>query len=271
MSKMKNLARNYVYWQGIDTDIQRLCKECPECQQKLTNPPKQFHHWEFSHAPWIRLHIDFAEVKQQKFLLIVDSFTKWLEIYPMNSTATTPVIENLYEVFARYGLPKTIVSDNGPPFQSDEFAIFMKQNGIQHKFSSPYHPNFNGQVERYVKKFKNALNSDCRGSLRARIARFLLSYRRAPNISTGLSPAELMFNRRIRSRLDLLCFDLTSFIQAKPQTITRSFEVGTEVLAHIYNSTQKWTPGKITNRKGKVMYEIDIGGQNTISRHVDQL
>jgi len=164
---MKTLARNYVYWHGIDTDIQQLCKECPECQQKFTNPPKQFHHWEFSHAPWIRLHIDFAEVKQQKFLLIVDSFTKWLEIYPMNSTAATPVIENLYEVFARYGLPKTIVSDNGPPFQSDEFATFMKKNGIQHKFSSPYHPNSNGQVERYVQTFKNALNSDCRGSLRA--------------------------------------------------------------------------------------------------------
>jgi len=106
----------------------------------------------------------------------------------------TALIEVLRTQFAHFGLPITVVSDNGPPFHSDEFGSFLKVNGVGHKFAPPYHPNSNGQVERYVRTFKEALKADKHGSLSSRLNRFLLSYRRTPHTSTGFSPAELLFN-----------------------------------------------------------------------------
>ena len=56
-----------------------------------------------------------------------------------------------------YGLPEQIVTDNGPQFTSDEFATFLKENGIKHIRSSPYHPLSNGAAERFVRTFKEAI------------------------------------------------------------------------------------------------------------------
>jgi len=174
---MKNLARNYVYWRGIDKDIEQMVKDCPACIQKLACPAQQFHAWEQTSTPWCRIHADFADFEQQKFLLIVDSYSKWLEIVPMRSTTVAAVITVLRHVFACFGLPITFVSDNGPPFQSSELVNFFRLNGVTHKFAPPYHPNSNGQVERYVRTFKEALGADTYGSLSSRLNHFLLSYR----------------------------------------------------------------------------------------------
>jgi hypothetical protein len=191
MTKMKNLAQNYVYWPGIDGDIENLVKSCALCNQKLSNPAKQWHPWEFSATPWTRLHLDFAEYKKKLYLIIVDSYSKWPEIFETSATSATNTTEILRELFASFGLPQLIVSDNGPPFHSEELVTFLRLNGIRSRFSSRSHPNSNGQAERYVRTFKEAMSADTEGSTRSRVSRFLFSYRRAPNSTTGYSPAEL--------------------------------------------------------------------------------
>ena len=88
--------------------------------------------WAWPSAPWQRLHIDFAGPFIGKmFLLVIDSNSKWLEVELMPSTASEATIEKLREMFARYGNPEQLVSDNGPHFTSHEFAEFMKRNGIK--------------------------------------------------------------------------------------------------------------------------------------------
>ena len=121
----------------------------------------------------------------------------------MSSTTASSTIDVLRHLFSRYGLPEQLVSDNGPQFSSDQFELFMRQNGIKHYRSAPYHPATNGAVERFVKTFKQAIKT---GKMSRKptcevLCDFLLRYRSTPHAVTGLSPAELFLNRIV---LDLL-------------------------------------------------------------------
>ena len=113
-------------------------------------------------------------------------------------------------LFARYGVPAQLVSDNGPQLKSDEFEQFLKRNGIKHITSAPYHPATNGLAERCVESFKNGMKSETEvKSLNIKLARFLLAYRNAPHSTTGEPPSQLFLGRRLRTRLDLLKPDLS--------------------------------------------------------------
>ena len=88
------------------------------------------------------------------FLIVIDAYSKWLEVHCMKSTTSNATIEKLREIFATHGLPAILVSDNGSNFTSSEFKEFMKRNGIKHIKVTPYHPASNGLAERAVRVFK---------------------------------------------------------------------------------------------------------------------
>lgn len=165
--------------------------------QKLPVAPMQT--WEWPTKVWQRLHIDFGDLDgQQLFVLVlVDSSSKWVEVIPMFKTTTSKTIEVLRNLFACYGLPEEIVSDNGPQFTSKEFEDFVLSNGIQHSKVPPYHPASNGAAERTVQTVKSALvkfnlePSKSGMSLKHKLANFLFMYRNAPHNTTGRTPAEL--------------------------------------------------------------------------------
>ena len=94
------------------------------------------------------------------------------------------------QLFAAYGLPEQIVSDNGPQFVSDEFATFVKINGIKHIQCAPYHPSSNGAAERFVQTFKKAMkaNRDSPLSFSHRLSNFLFTYRFSPHATTNEPP-----------------------------------------------------------------------------------
>ena len=105
-------------------------------------------------------------------------------------------------LFARFGLPETVVTDNGTGFVSQEFEEFLRKNGISHVTSAPYHPASNGLAERAVQIVKKGVKKETTGSMDTRLARMLFSYRITPQSTTGLSPSELLLGRRPRTRLD---------------------------------------------------------------------
>ena len=97
---------------------------------------------------------DFAEpFMQRMFSIIVDAYSKWMDLVMMTSTTSENTINALRHLFSSYGLPVEIVSDNGPQFVSEEYEIFLKENGVRHIRSAAYHP-----AERAVRTFKQAMN-----------------------------------------------------------------------------------------------------------------
>ena len=92
------------------------------------------------------------------FLVVVDAYSKYLEIFPVKKSDSTKTIEKLRHLFSTFGLPEHIVSDdNGSQFMSEEFKIFLQYNEIQHTKTPPGHPATNGLAERYVGYFKEAM------------------------------------------------------------------------------------------------------------------
>jgi hypothetical protein len=158
---MKALARSYVWWPGNDSDIEKLVKQCFGCQKNQNMPAiAPLHRWEWPSSPWERLHIDFAgPFLDRMFFVLVDAHSKWPEMVEMKTTTSTKTIEVLGSIFSRNGIPAQIVSDNGSKFSSDEFATFMRRNGIKHFKSAPYHPATNGLVERFIQTFKNRMRA----------------------------------------------------------------------------------------------------------------
>ena len=206
MSKMKCLVRCYVWWPKMDSEIEACVKACEMCQVNQKAPPAvPLHPWSYPSRPWSRVHIDHAGPFMGKtFLLIIDAYTKWLDVHITSSTSSSATIELLHKSFSTFGLPEVVVSDNATGFTSDEFGAFVRANGIRHVLTPPYHPSSNGLVERAVQTLKESLKKFRSGSLDTKLSRFLFSYRSMPHSSTGVSPAELMFGRRLHSPLDNL-------------------------------------------------------------------
>ena len=118
--------------------------------------------------------------------VIVEARTKWMDIhYTGNSCTSAITIEKLRDSFATHGLPDTLVSDNGPCFVSQEFEGFRKGSGIRHVGTGPYHPASNGLAERAVQSFKAGMRKQSSGSVKTKLAKFLLNYR-----TTRIQPLE---------------------------------------------------------------------------------
>ena len=137
--KMKTLARSYMWWPGIDQDIEQYCKGYAGYQSvKHAQPSAPIHPWECPSKPWERIHIDFAgPFMNSMWLVVVDANSKWPEVVPMKTTTAETTLNVLRTIFARFGLPSQIVSDNGPQFIAEEFKSFCRANGIQQNTSAP--------------------------------------------------------------------------------------------------------------------------------------
>lgn len=201
--RMKGLARAHVWWPGLGTSIEQTAYNCEACQSNRKQPPPApLQPWPWPPTPWDRVHIDYAGPFQgYMFLVVVDSHSKWLEVIPMKSTTTEKTLEVLRSLFGRYGLPRQLVSDNGPQFTAKEFEECMQANGITHIKSPPYHPATNGEAERFVQTFKRSLRAgvDDGGTVHQKLSQFLLAYRTTPQATTGVAPAELFLKRHIRT------------------------------------------------------------------------
>lgn len=271
---MKACARGYFWWPGVDNDIERVVKSCTTCcqHQKAPNkaPPPD---WKRATTPWHTIHADFAGPVEGKMLLIVvDAYSKWLEVRYMRNIQSPTLIEELRNLFATFGIPERLVTDNGPSFVSAEMEDFLKKNRVTHVTSAPYHPATNGQAERMVLETKQALAKDQSGTFACRLARFLLKQHTTVSVTTGRTPAALMFGRELTTAL--------TRIQPRPaeRAITdhsvtnspRKVAVGQTVFFRNFSGSPAWIGGTVLKRLGYRSWLIK-SGSGTVRRHLDHI
>ena len=221
---MKALARGYVWWPCLDADIEDYVKGCHACintyQVPKTTPLLL---WLWATRPWQRVHVDFLEIKGQQFFLLVDSYSKWLEVVPMDSTTAQATISVLNTIFSRYGFPDKIVSDNGPQFIAEDFKRFLSKNGIKQKLCPPYHPASNGLAEKHVQTFKRMyVRSTVSGNTIDKVSDLLFRYRNIPHSTTGKTPAELFLKRVPKTRLSFLKPSLQESVENRQEVAKTS-------------------------------------------------
>lgn len=282
INKMKSLSRSYVYWPSLDFDLEQVGRACEACRTVRDAPPHaRLHPWEFPLHPWQRIHADFADCFGTRYLIIVDAHSKWIEAIAMQRADAGATIKVFRSIFARFGLPSQLVTDNGPPFFSQEFKTYCEMNCIKHVTSAPYRPQGNGAAENAVKTVKKAIKRAKHEGEDVTIAlqKFLFQYRNCVHATTGVSPAVALQGRRLRSRLDALRPDVAAVVRAAQERQVahaggahRQFRVGDSVMTRDYTARgDKWAEGKVTKVTGPISYRVDVGKGVEWRRHADQI
>lgn len=289
--KMKSLSRGYFWWPGLGNDIENFIKTCSACTQLHNNPPRvKVCLWKWPGKPWERIHIDFlGPFRSKYYLVVIDSHSKWLEVFTLKSITAEKTIVCLKSLFARFGLPDLVVSDNGRQFCSSDFQVFLQSNGIKHMTTAPYHPMSNGAAENSVKTVKTALKkfllSEHNCDINSALCDFLFAYRSAPHLTTGVTPAKLMLGRNLKIPFDLLRpvnDKIKMHVEKRQNSQVKHFKgnrelsplVGDSVLVRDFRkpNSRIFIKGIVRNILGQCMYNVYIPELQCVwKRHSNQV
>lgn len=171
---------------------------------------------EIPDLPYVKIALDITEFGGKKYLIIVDYFSRWLEILKLCNKTSESVIEVLKDNFARLGIPQEIVADN-MPFGSYGFRKFANEWNFKIITSSPHYVQSNGLAERGVGIAKDMLRKSKLTEVDVEL--FLLNYRNTPLTGLQHSPAKLLQCREVRSTI------LVANDKLKPKVVTNYNEI----------------------------------------------
>lgn len=195
VTKCTKRALTYMWWPNLPEHIKTNVNSCSFCEKERPAQRREpLLPSIMPERPWQVLSADFCELNGKKYLIILDQFSRWIEIIPMTSTTASATIDRLKGLFARFGICERFYSDNGPPFCSFDFRQFASDLGIHLSTSSPLWPQSNGFAERAVAVAKHILRQKD-------VFAGLIAYRSTPHTATGVSPAKLLLGREIRTLL----------------------------------------------------------------------
>lgn len=199
IEKTKRLARQYYYWPGIEYDIEvhiRKCATCNAHRRKQTKEPIRQH--PIPDNPWQKVGCDIFTSRGKDHLIVVDYFSKFIEVCKLEAKTAAAVIRALEEMFSRHGVPETVMADN-VPFASREFLKFAELWNFRVVTSSPNYPQSNGQAERAIQTVKSLMIKA--HETNQSVWKALLHFRSTPISGTDISPAQALFGRNIRTDL----------------------------------------------------------------------
>jgi len=249
----RNRIRLEAWWPGYTDDVELFIRRCNKCSKIKPAKATDCHKWPQEDKPWVRVHMDHAyEQNIGIILILVDSFSGWPEVIRVKDRSAETVKHVLRTVFARNGVPHTLVSDNAREFLDESLCSWLKRIGCNPLKTPPYHPQSNGLAERMVSTVKLGLKafSPSLGSVDAYLARMLLSYRSIPHGDRNASPSALM-GRQIRS------------------PITLSFQTGEKIWFRAKPSAIP-EPATFISQAGNNTAIVIRGNQGTLA-HTDQI
>ena len=197
------------WWPYMREDAQVLTRSCEACQkhENFIHTPADELHPMLSPWPFAQWGLDIVgplpkAPGSRRFLLVAtDYFTKWVEAKPLVHITADDVRKFLWEdIICRFGIPHTIVTDNGKQFVAEQIEALCRSFGIRHHLAAPYHPEANGQAEATNKTLINTIKKrlkQSKGKWVEELPAVLWAYRTTPKHSTGLSPFHLAFGTEV--------------------------------------------------------------------------
>jgi RNase H-like domain found in reverse transcriptase/Reverse transcriptase (RNA-dependent DNA polymerase)/Integrase zinc binding domain/Integrase core domain len=288
LTRMKQIARQFVYWQGINKDVELFVRQCESCQiLRKDDKKKVYGKWPEPAAPFERVHIDFFHFKGKSFLIFVDAFSRWIEVRVMRQTTAQAVIKELAKIFLVFGFPGEVVADNGPPFGSVELKTYLESKGIVITHSPPYHPQSNGLAERAVQTVKSVLRkvvNDSKSDLQMveAVEIIVSNHRNLPSTTDKIIPSHrilayeprtaitsLKYNKNVKK--DEKANSLREFLAVEHNVNKNEFKRNDEVLyLSKTNGYAHALRAKIVKINSRHTYWVNIGGALKLA-HVNQL
>ncbi len=199
----------------MDSQVQSTVSTCIPCQSNdktQVTHPAPLQPVQFPEGPWKKLGLDVvgpfetATPACRYAITLKDYHSKWPELAFASSAITEDVVKFLSTVFSRHGNPECIVTDNGTQFTSAVFAEFLKQRDIKHIRTSVYYPASNGAVERFHRALKGCIQTAIQHTQpwNRAVTEWLQVYRATTHATTGVSPYELLYGRKMRTKLNIL-------------------------------------------------------------------
>lgn len=195
------------YWPGYENDVQEWLLGCDKCQRR--NPPTPSPRaplgtitatFPFEKVSWdIMGPLPRSSKGNQYILVITDIFSKWVEAYPLPSTNAETLASVLVNGFiCRFGVPRSLHSDQGANFTGSVMKAICVLLGINRTQTSAYHPQGNGQVERFNRTLEAMLSkvvADNQSDWDTHLPRVLFAYRTAIHEATRFSPFRIVYGR----------------------------------------------------------------------------
>lgn len=195
ITKTQQRAKQIIYWPRINSDIENTVKDCKICEKhRRSNVKEPMILRKFPDFPFEKVASDILEYGGHSYLVIIDYFSKWLEVIRLERKTSQAIIAAMKTVFSNHGIPTEVYADN-MPYSSKECSDFARSWCFKFVTSSPHYPKSNGLAERAVGIAKNMLRK-CQDLELA-----LLEYRNTPVTGLDKSPAQLLTGRLLRAKL----------------------------------------------------------------------
>lgn len=143
--------------------------------------------------------VDLFNFNKTDYLIIVDYFSGFWEVNPLEASTASQVIRKMKMQFARHGIPDMCVSDNGPQFTADGYKKFSKKWKFEIVTTSPKYPKSNGKVEHTVEAAQRLMKKAKKDGSDAYLA--LRDYRNTPTRGLDTSPVQRLMSRRTKTIL----------------------------------------------------------------------
>ena len=287
---------NTLYWPNYKEDFIRSKLSCTTCRASAPSNPAMPPNLPVApQYPFQSIVCDFFTVSGQTYAAMADRYSNWLSILQLKRDTSQELVTALRNYFSVFGIAELLSSDGASIFTSSTFTEFCRRWGVAQRISSAYFPRSNKRAEVAVKQAKRLVSDSLGpgGSLDTdALARALLAHRNTQDPLTGLSPAQVVFGRRLRDFLPCspgqyeprpewrLTADRRELAHAKRHIKTEeALHRGSKQLLPLIegdlvsvqdqngNTPRRWSKtGKILESLGHDSYLIKVDGSNRITK-----